>query len=125
MPTMPPPIMNANDVMKVFKVGKSTLKKNYRDWPHFHVTSGQDLRSARFVYSDMLDYFKSQEAAYGAMARQGNRQVDIQIRSRIKTLQKTGLPDKGVGPRLGIVQTGRTKNGRVVDPFSVFGGDSD
>ncbi len=114
-------IVDAEGLAKELKCSKSLLRKVWREYPHFFVGVGRDLRGARFDVNDVLAYLK--EGNYGCLEEQESRMVGSQIPASGGTNQKGGLQDQARSGAMGGQETARGKRTSAKrDPYDLLSG---
>jgi len=117
-------IVDAEGLAKELKCSISLLRKVWRDYPHFFIGIGRDLRGARFDLDDVLAYLK-ERGNYGRLAEQ-KRMVGSQIPASGGTNQKGGLQDQTSSGVMGGRKTARGKRTSAErDPHDLLPGAGD
>ena len=118
-------IVNAEGLAKELKCSISLLRKVWREYPHFFVGVGRDLRGARFDVDDVLNYLKERGNYYGCLEEQ-ERMVGSQIPASGGTNQKGGLQDQASSGAMGGQETARGKRTTdKKDPYALLPGAGD
>jgi len=118
-------IVDAEGLAKELKCGISLLRKVWRDYPHFFIGVGRDLRGARFDLDDVLAYLK-ERGNYGCLEEQKSRMVGGQIPAPGRKNQKGGLSDQTSSTAMGGKEAARGKRTSAKrDPYALLSGVGD
>ena len=75
-------IVNIDGLAKYLQATKSNVRRLWKEYPHFFVGTGKDLKAARFDISDVLLYLKLHKGVgYERTAGSKNKKVGVQIRT--------------------------------------------
>jgi len=117
-------IVDAGGLAEVLKCSIGLLRKVWREYPHFFIGIGRDLRGARFDVDDVLAYLK-ERGNYGSLEEQEGM-VGGQIQPSRQTLQKRGVQDQAGGGSVGSKQAARGKCPTAQrDPYALLPGAGD
>lgn len=105
------PIVDVDGLAKILHTTRSNLrnKGTWRIYPHIFIGVGNDLRGARFIVEDVLNYLKQCRGNYGAMEGQESRKVDRKISVQQQDMQKKGIQNQEQSSRMGDRGTGKIK----------------
>ena len=112
-------IVDGNGLAKAFKCSPSLIRKVWKDYPHFFLGEGRDLRGARFDLDDVLYYLKG-ERNYGSLEIQNKRMVGSKISVSRKALQEGGFQVADGGHPLGSIQKRSALGSSDGDPFNIL-----
>jgi hypothetical protein len=62
-------IVKTHELAMELKTSHHTLKKNWRNFPHFFIGDGRNLKGARFIVSEVVEHLKI-EADYVSVEKQ-------------------------------------------------------
>jgi len=100
-------IVDKDKLCEVLLISESTLKKTWTEYPHFYIGTGRDLRGARFIVEDVINYLRSRDYAESG---QNQKNVDRQSsHKRLSDQNKKRIPNKNGGKRMGTVDKGSPK----------------
>lgn len=111
-----PIIVDHQGLADVLAVSPKTVAKFWREYPHFYVGTGQNLKSARFDVADVIDYLKGRD--YDRLEGQPGA-VGVKIPFPESAVQKGRLRQEirrgpvGSGKAAGTGSAGR-------DPFNLL-----
>jgi len=116
-------IVNIQELASILKASPHTLRKNWRDFPHFFIGDGKNLKGARFILSEVIEHLKK-EARYVSVERSKKKCLDRQIQTQQKAVQKRGIQDKIGSSGMGSSETRRNRKsiGTGTDPFNLLSG---
>ena len=118
-------IVDAEGLAKELKCSISLLRKVWREYPHFFIGIGRDLRGARFDVDDVLAHLK-ERGNYGCLEEQEPRMVGGQVPAPGRTVQKGGLHDQASGGAMGgPKKTGGKCAYSQRDPYGLLPGAGD
>ena len=118
-------IVDAEGLAKELKCSISLLRKVWREYPHFFIGIGRDLRGARFDLDDVLTYLK-ERGNCGRLEEQKSRMVGGQVPAPGRTDQKGGLSDQASSGAMGGQETARGKRTYAKrDPYALLPGAGD
>jgi hypothetical protein len=107
------------------KASHHTLRKNWRKLPHFFIGEGKNLKGARFIVSEVIE-FKIKEARHDSLAGQKKKDMDRKIQVSRKAIQKRRIQDKAESSGVGSSEARRTRKpigtGAGRDPFNLLSG---
>jgi DNA-binding ferritin-like protein (Dps family) len=95
--TQKPTILTFSEMCETLKVTPSTLRKRWKELPHFLVGTGQQVDSARFVLEKVMEYLEEHHAG----KRQQARNVHSKVRISGASLPETRIRDNPSGKGLG------------------------
>ena len=101
-------IVNIYELATILKASHHTLKKKWRDFPHFFIGDGKNLKGARFIISEVIEHLKK-EASHVSVERSKKKSMDCQIQTQQKTVQKRGIQDKVESTGMGSPETRRDR----------------
>ncbi len=118
-------IVDAEGLAKELKCSISLLRKVWREYPHFFIGVGRDLRGARFDVDDVLAYLK-ERGNYGRLEEQKSRMVGVQVPAPGRTDQKRRLSDQASSGAMGGQEATRVKRPSAKrDPYALLSGVGD
>jgi len=116
-------ILNIHQLAGELSTSSHTLKKRWRELPHFFVGGGKNLKGARFDFDEVITYLK-QEASYDNLEGPEKRRLDRKIQTSTQAIQKRGFSKPKGSYALGGRKTGRvtgtSQTGK--DPFNLLAG---
>lgn len=99
-----------------------TIRKFWRELPHFFVGTGKDLRSARFVVDDVLNHLKQRGYNNGYMEKQADRVLGGKILVQKESLQEGGVSQKSRCNSMGGLEKRGVRSTKNIDPYNLLGG---
>jgi hypothetical protein len=115
-------IVDAEGLAKELKCSISLLRKVWREYPHFFVGAGRDLRGARFDVDDVLTYLK-RRGNYGRLEEQKSRVVGGKVPASGRTDKKGGLSNQTSSAAMGGKEAARGKRTSAKrDPYALLSG---
>lgn len=110
-------------IAEILQISPATFRKTWREFPHYFVTHGRDLRSARFDPMEVLNYAK--QGRYSYYGYQHDTVEDVQSvrgkrQSRWRNTQET-LSDAPRSKDMGVRDEASPSDGSTA-PFDVFAG---
>ena len=118
-------VVDAEGLAKELKCSISLLRKAWRDYPHFFIGVGSDLRGARFDVDDVLAYLKKR-GNYERLEKQESGMVGGQIPAPGQAPQKGGLHDQTSSCAMGGQEAPRGKRTSAKrDPYGLLSGVGD
>jgi phage terminase Nu1 subunit (DNA packaging protein) len=104
----------------ILSIKKSTIQKIWRIYPHYFVTNGRNLKSARFDIIEVIEYLKENNNGIPEIHRK-RREVPRPIQTQRKNLQsRCKNKNRRRGVESGNLKTTQ-KNGEEGDRrFDVF-----
>ena len=92
METVNQRIVKIDGLAQYLQATRSNVRRLWRQYPHFFVGTGTDLKAARFDISDVLLYLKIKKGVgYERMAKSKNKKVEVQIRTPKAKAQEGGV----------------------------------
>ena len=112
--------LNYKELSKEFGLKESTLQKYWHMYPHYFITGGSDLKSARFDLHEVITFLKEHNSGIPKLHRE-RREVPRPIQTQGKNLQSRCKNKKG-GRGLESGNNQRINNGREEgdNRFDVF-----
>lgn len=90
----PQRIVNIDGLAEYLKATRSNLRRFWRDYPHFFVGTGIDLKAARFDIADVLLYLKiSKGVGYELVAKPKGEKLEVQVREPKPEVQKREISE--------------------------------
>ena len=118
-------IVDIYGLATTLKASHHTLKKNWRDFPHFFIGDGKNLKGARFVVPEVIEHLKK-EARHVSVERSKKKSLDCQIQTQQQAVQKREIQDKVESAGMGSSEARRarksTGTGAGTDPFNLLSG---
>jgi len=118
-------IVDIHRLAAIFMASHHTLKKNWQKLPHIFIGEGKNLKGARFIVSEVIE-FKKKEARNVCLERSKKKCLDCQIQTQQKAVQKRGIQDKTESLGVGSSETTRNRkpieNGAGGDPYDLLSG---
>lgn len=85
----PQRIVNIDGLAQCLQATRSNLRRFWRQYPHFFVGTGTDLKAARFDIADVLTYLKiNKGAGYELVAKPKGQKLQVQVREPRPEIQK-------------------------------------
>jgi len=116
---MPTTIIDKHQLCEILGISDTTLRDQYKSWPHFYVCRGRDLRSARFVLEKIIRHLEKENAnegqVEGNMDRGGSK-------TWLSIQEKKRLQNKDGGNGMGKKDLPELKGGSEKDPFNLLAG---
>jgi hypothetical protein len=106
-------IIDKDTLCELFKISESSLRNQYKSWPHFYVCNGRDLRSARFILEKVVEHLE-ENANQGQKARN----MDRQGTERRKFWEKTSA-EVALQSRIGKT-SGFPKSSPILSTTAIF-----
>jgi hypothetical protein len=102
-------IVDIYELAAILKASHHTLKKNWREFPHFFIGDGCNLKGARFEVSEVVKHLKK-KARYVSVER--------------STIQKRGFQNKVESAGMGSSEARGAKKSTEggTDPFNLLSG---
>jgi hypothetical protein len=115
-------IVDIYGLATILKASHHTLKKNWREFPHFFIGDGCNLKGARFEVSEVVKHLKK-KARYVSVERSKKKGLD-QIQIQQKTIQKRGFQNKVESAGMGSSEARGAKKSTEggTDPFNLLSG---
>jgi len=114
-------IVDIYGLSEILNASPHTIKKRWRDFPHFFVGMGKDLRSARFDVPEVLMHLK-EVSQNVTIQRPRKKNMDRKIQISEKTVHKERIPNKIRSVSMGDPKEKRTGAAEKKDPFNLFRG---
>jgi hypothetical protein len=94
-------IIDKDTLCEIFGISESTLRSQYKSWPHFYVCKGRDLRSARFVIEKVVEHLE-----YANRRQKAGNLDRPSPKGRISAKKKARVQNKG---RRNSLESGRSE----------------
>jgi len=96
-------IVTFQELCEALKARGSTLRKRWKEFPHFFIGTGCQVDSARFILEKVVEYLEN------ANKRQETRNVHGEIHVRRGGVSETGVRNNSSGKRLGGARKAKAK----------------
>lgn len=111
------------EIAEILQISPATFRKTWREFPHYFVTHGRDLRSVRFDPVEVLNYTK--QGRYSYYGYQQDRDEDVQsVRGKRQSRwcnTQEALSDAPRSKNMGVGDEASPSNGSTA-LFDVFAG---
>ena len=116
-------IVDIHELATILKASHHTLKKNWREFPHFFIGDGCTLKGARFDVAEVIEHLKK-KSRYVGVERSKKKYMDCQVQIQKKAIQERRLQNKVEGTGMGSSETRGTRkaSGIGTDPFNLLSG---
>lgn len=112
-------IVDSDGLCEILNMKKRTLQGVWREYPHFFVAKGRDLRSARFDKEDVITFLKERTCNHGNMVQKKPGNLDVQVSTQQKDLRSLGFQDQKRSSKGREGQT--TRVGKSTKPYDPYG----
>jgi len=116
-------IVDIYGLATILKASHHTLRKKWREFPHFFIGDGCNLKGARFDVAEVIEHLKK-KSRYVGVERSKEKYLGCQIQIQKKAIQKRRLQDKIESAGMGSSETRRTRKtiGTGTDPYDLLSG---
>lgn len=105
-------ILDFHQLAQIMNTSETTIRKNWRRYPHFFIGSRRNLKSARFVLEQLVEAL-SRECVQESI----RENMDREVHAERKNPCKTSVPDK---THRAAVGGGRAKEDRSRPPGDTY-----
>ena len=111
-------IVDSIGLSEILKIEPRTLRDLWREFPHFFVGRGRDLRSVRFDAKDVIQYLKERD--YEPMVRQKKKALEGEVLVSKPTILQGDVQNKERRCQMGKGKKERTgKPASSGDPYNL------
>jgi len=112
-------IVDSDGLCEILNIKKRTLQGVWREYPHFFVAQGRDLRSARFDKEEVINFLKERDYNHGNMVQKKPGNLGVQVSAQQKDLRSLGFQDQKRSSKGRAGQT--TSVGKAREPYDPYG----